>query len=281
MLKFNNISPRKIFYRNNQIAKVKGCDGSDVWVQSYRNQYLTFVILADGEITFTGTTVDGVQNVVQFSKDNGATWATTSAITVFEGERVLCKGNCAVLPGNGIGSFGMRDSVNVEGNIMSLTSGDNYASATTVQYSHFNRLFENSYIVDASNLILPATTLEEACYSHMFYNSRDLIAAPELPATTLAEWCYGYMFANCSNLTATPVLSATTLVDNCYDSMFGNCTRLNNVTCLATDISANNCTNKWLWLVAATGTFTKAASMSNWTSGDSGIPNDWTVQNVA
>lgn len=60
--------------------------------------------------------------------------------------------------------------------------------------------------------------------------------------------------------------------------MFENCTNLNSVTCLATNISASYCTYYWLDGVAATGTFTKAAS-TDWSgkTGASGIPSGWTA----
>lgn len=63
--------------------------------------------------------------------------------------------------------------------------------------------------------------------------------------------------------------------------MFKGCTKLNSVTCLATDISAEDCTADWLSGVAATGTFTQAAGMTDWTiNSASGIPEGWTVESV-
>ena len=48
--------------------------------------------------------------------------------------------------------------------------------------------------------------------------------------------------------------------------------------CLATDISADYCLIDWLWGVAETGTFVKAAGMEDWTLDSSdGIPEGWTV----
>lgn len=76
----------------------------------------------------------------------------------------------------------------------------------------------------------------------------------------------------------TLVLPATTLTKNCYYQMFYGCTNLSNVKCLAIDKSASNCTYFWLYNVAASGTFTKAALMSSWTSGFSEIPEGWTVK---
>ena len=127
---------------------------------------------------------------------------------------------------------------------------------------------------------LPATTLAEWCYRSMFNGCTGLTVAPELPATTLASKCYDSMFSGCTSLAIAPELPATTLVERCYYQMFQNCANLNSITCLATDISATNCTNNWVMGVAAIGTFTKAASMTSWTTGVSGIPEGWTEQNA-
>jgi hypothetical protein len=59
--------------------------------------------------------------------------------------------------------------------------------------------------------------------------------------------------------------------------MFSGCTSLNYIKCLATDISASDCTTIWVRNVAATGTFVKDSTMSDWETGNSGIPTDWEV----
>jgi hypothetical protein len=59
--------------------------------------------------------------------------------------------------------------------------------------------------------------------------------------------------------------------------MFRDCSRLNYIKCLATDISASYCTNSWVTGVAATGTFEKTPSMTGRTTGNNGIPTNWTV----
>ena len=115
----------------------------------------------------------------------------------------------------------------------------------------------------------------------MFSGCTSLTTAPALPATTLANYCYLSMFAGCTSLTTAPALPATTLVTQCYSHMFSGCTNLNSVTCLATNISASSCTHNWLYNVSVTGTFTKAASMNDWTTGASGIPSGWTVVNAS
>ena len=88
------------------------------------------------------------------------------------------------------------------------------------------------------------------------------------------------MFSGCTSLVNAPTLPATTLVLFCYGGMFQGCTSLNYIKCLATDIPDNRCTQEWVRGVASTGTFVKNASMASWTTGTSGIPTGWTVQDA-
>ena len=150
--------------------------------------------------------------------------------------------------------------------------------ATTLADSCYNGMF-----YECTNLTtapaLPVTILATECYQYMFYGCIRLVNAPTLPATTLATGCYQYMFGGCTNLKNAPELSATKLADRCYGGMFYKCTKLSYIKCLATDISATDCTYIWVYKVANTGTFVKAASMPSWTTGDNGIPTGWTVIN--
>ena len=184
----------------------------------------------------------------------------------------------------GISTFSATGNFKAFGNIMSLYYEDNFISQTDLTGKNyaFHKLFNgNTQLVDAENLILPATTLASYCYSNMFRDCTSLTTAPKLPATTLTNNCYQTMFSGCTSLTKAPELPATTLAQSCYISMFSGCTSLNYIKCLATDISASNCTNSWVRNVAASGTFVKADSMLSWTTGDNGIPSGWTVQDAA
>lgn len=87
--------------------------------------------------------------------------------------------------------------------------------------------FAYSSVSDASELILPATTLSTTnCYRAMFWQCGNLTETPILPATTLSENCYYSMFNTCTSLVETPVLPATQLSAYCYRSMFTNCSSL-------------------------------------------------------
>lgn len=253
----------------------------------YSHDYLTFEALEPGTFTWT----DSINsNSINYSLDNGSTWNTlasgSSTPSVNTNDKVLFKASGLTVNTTGsepgIGTFSSSGTFNISGNIMSLQEGDNFVGVTTISdKKQFGLLFKQSNVVDASNLILPATTLKTHCYMSMLRDCTSLTTAPKLPATTLTTSCYNSMFNGCTSLTTVPALPATTLADFCYNNMFNGCTSLNNVTCLATDISATECTSGWTTNVAASGTFTKDATMTNWTTGANGIPQDWTVQDYS
>ena len=143
----------------------------------------------------------------------------------------------------------------VGGNIMSLLYGSNFTGNETTfpngSSNNFYNLFNdmndedgwNRNLVSASELILPATTLNEGCYSAMFSGCISLTTAPALPATTLVNYCYGEMFYGCTSLTTAPALPATTLADYCYGDMFGGCTSLTTAPALPATTLAEQCYN--------------------------------------
>ena len=156
--------------------------------------------------------------------------------------------------------------------------GGDLSSLKEIGDSAFKYLFlNNTYLTDASALILPWTTLANGCYYSMFKGCTSLVAAPTLPATTLAKDCYYNMFYGCIRLVSAPTLPATTLVVYCYGRMFAGCTNLNYIKMLATDISADSCLASWVDGVASTGTFVKHPD-TNLPTGYDGIPNGWAVE---
>ena len=129
---------------------------------------------------------------------------------------------------------------------------------------------------------LPATTLANSCYESMFYSCTSLTTAPELPATTLTSYCYRQMFQGCTSLVTAPELPATTLTSAyyCYQKMFSDCTSLSYIKCLAMERDVS-CTDNWVSGVASAGTFVKNPDTTSWTTGASGIPSNWTIQDAS
>ena len=139
-------------------------------------------------------------------------------------------------------SFSSTVSSNVGGDIRTLSNYLDVGNETTPQsYMFINLFYENKYIVDASNLRLPYTTLANNCYKSMFDGCTSLTTSPTLPATTLADFCYYSMFRDCTSLTSAPTLPSTTLKGRCYYNMFRGCTKLTSAPALPSTTLAMSC----------------------------------------
>ena len=120
-------------------------------------------------------------------------------------------------------------------------------------YSIFVNLFNpatfsvgSNRLYDASNLILPATTLGPWSYINMFVSCISLIDAPKvLPATQLEliddYTQYDSMFYNCTSLVCGPELNIDVLPEYGYNYMFGDCERIHYIKMNTSDVSASNC----------------------------------------
>lgn len=210
---------------------------------------------------------------LHYSLDGGENWIlinnSSTSLTVNAGDTIQIKGYNQVCDnaesrGGGILSEGSGSGLKYVfyGNIMSLVREDDFENMVTFPSSDmcFKEFFGSIYygpacagLVSAEHLILPATTLTEDCYREMFASCTGLTTAPELPAATLA--------------------------DCCYQSMFNGCSSLNYIKCLVPNISSTY-TYNWTYGVSSTGTFVKNAN-ATWTTGTSGIPNNWTVQDAS
>ena len=210
-----------------------------------RKTPLTFDIISGGTIYWKGTA-----RTIEYKKNKGE-WVSITAeanIDVKAGDTLEFRGNNISYSGN---RFGSDDDCrfSIRGNIMSLINASSYPTLTSVSPSAFYALFQNSPgqqgsrgLCDASNLLLPATTLGSYCYYDMFYCCEGLTAAPELPATALVEGCYRNLFKGCKSLTTAPsILPATTLANYCYEQMFEVCTSLTEAPELPATTLANYC----------------------------------------
>lgn len=250
--------------------------------------YLAFTILSGGTIVWGRENGDYGTGTTIYYNVNSTGWNELSSISgtpisVNAGDVVKFRGD--------YNSYGPRDnpvtfsgstaSFSLSGNIMSLVDSENFSDITQIPYSEtFPFLFASCNVVDANQLLLPATTLKQWCYACMFRDCASLISAPALPATSLTYYCYFNMFNGCTSLTTAPELPAKSLVSYCYFHMFQGCSNLNYIKCLATNISASGSHSMWLDGVASTGTFVKSASMTGWSTGNNGIPSGWTVEDA-
>lgn len=248
---WNDVVPAQ--YRTGDLNETDSLDcGSMV---DFSREYLTIVPLEPAVITYY-TAIYEERRPISYSLDGGSTWiegttdSSGTVITANTGQKVMFKGNLLTQDEymQYVGDFktnGYR--CNVQGNVMSLLYGDNFIGQTNLYSTEFMWLFEDTQIVNAHNLILPATALTEKCYYGMFANDglwgeRSLETAPALPATTLAKGCYCNMFEGCYNLVEVPsILPATTLTESCYDGMFTGCRSLKTTPQLPATTLANYC----------------------------------------
>lgn len=285
----------------------------------YSKEYLTIVSRADNNVIGWKQTGADISKTVEVSTDK-VTWTSytsnTSGVTLAtlsNGQKLYVRGSNTAYASSAskYNTFTSTGNFDVEGNIMSLLYGDNFAEQTalTANYTFMNLFNGCKKIINTKDLFLPATTLKARCYYGMFNGCSNLTSTPlELPALDLSQHCYSLMFygctsivtgpdiiatslsstyscyrmfRDCTSLTTSPVLRIKTLASGCYQQMFRGCTKLNHATMLATDISASNCLTEWLNGVAATGTLVKDASMTTLPSGVSGIPSGWTTEDYS
>ena len=220
--------------------------------RDYSKEYLTIEAVDNSvlvEFILGATSGMSVSKDIQYSKDKSS-WTTVSfgnssggniqGVGINKGEKLYLRGDNTTYSDYSdddnnqfyhcsIKITGYNGNAKLYGNIMSLLYADNFVNQTTL-YNRctFSHLFSSSTaLTDASNLILPATTLSEQCYDAMFTDCSSLISIPKLPATTLAPRCYFGMFQNCTSLIESiQELPATTLAEACYSYMFNNCTSL-------------------------------------------------------
>lgn len=184
--------------------------------------------------------------------------------------------------------------------------------ATTLAEGCYNNMFGVCHNLVIAPSVLPATTLAKSCYANMFYWCTGMTTAPQisgvtlaerccenmfqdcwsletgpsiLPATTLANYCYKYMFRTCKSLRRAPILPSNEdpgleFGHFPYDGMFNGCVSLNYIKCLAKEQSElyNEIAtgDRWVVGVSSSGTFVRYQG-ENWSRGDWGIPEGWTI----
>ena len=94
--------------------------------------------------------------------------------------------------------FFIDGEVNIGGNPLSLIFRQNYTYNRLPNFA-FCGVFSETPIVDASELYLP-DHIAPSCYQWMFNFCENLVTAPLLPATSIEENCYSGMFEACTAL---------------------------------------------------------------------------------
>lgn len=229
------------------------------WV--YKKDYVELTALEDDDVfTFS---IGGGANYAIESSYNARDWEPQTSpfisTSVNAGEKVYIRVKPASVGDVTVTSVHIDSTktFNAGGNIMSLI--DYTKDLTELGSSEFSYLFgasagTGSPIVDASELILPATTVTESAYNGMFRSCKKLTDAPDLDSmVTVEKMGCGAMFYECSSLVNGPTtLGATTVGHLGYSNMFTDCSNLveapeMEVTTLGTEgSSGGNCSSMFL-----------------------------------
>lgn len=201
------------------------------------------------------------------------------------GDKVYFKGNYRNQSYANYLNFILIGSLKVSGNLYSILDEINFENITDLsnygEYLFYNLFYSNSAssinaLVNAEELEINAITLTRSCYQELFAYCSALRAVPQLPSTNLARSCYEEMFFWCSSITKAPELPAKTLIEDCYNNMFYKCSSLNEIKISYTGNFDTNYFYHWIEGVSANGTI--YYNGSDTTTGDSAIPNGWTIQ---
>lgn len=213
--------------------------------------YLCFTALEDGVFTLTiGKDVRTIElGKVAYSIDEGDTWVETTNVnnqevivttpTITNGSKVLWRGNGPKFSRayNAVSYrsvFSSSGTFNISGNIMSLLYWNNFDDELTISNSYtFYYTFSNCVgIIDASEMLLPATTLQNGYeYRSLFQGCTGMTHAPkELPCKVLAAQAYMNMFYGCSSLVDTPEFEVTSVSDSSLYAMFYGCASIESIS---------------------------------------------------
>ena len=173
---------------------------------------LTFIITSSGTVSFgPGYPDETAYRTIEYKLNDGEWTEYTSTyngqkINVQTGDIISFRGDNtsnASNDGNFSNSFVTTCNFTPIGNIMSMMDSTNFANLTTITGTRtFQGLFSScTRMTDASQIILPATTLSPYCYRYLFQRCTGLTKFPKLPATTMASYCYSGMFSGCTGMT--------------------------------------------------------------------------------
>ena len=294
--------------------------GSGQQQHDYSQDYFTIESLEDGNEIKMQRSESPNNPILSYSLDDGETWTTTTISgkvtfgTINTGQKIIFKGNNTRLSVsyNSYNYFNATKQFKVYGNVMSLLNGDDFKTNYEFDNStdnHCAGILRSLYLVDASNLILPALTIYSSSYNGMFRGATALQYGPKMLATTpTGKECCSSMFEGCINLeepieinfttlsqqccmrmfcmdrnsrittpkmTKSPILRVHQGTTDCYKEMFKGNGNLNEITCL---LYTSGGTNSWIQNAgAATGTFYKHPSRT-WSNNNDGVPTGWTVE---
>lgn len=170
---------------------------------------------------------------IEYSTDNGKHWDTLTSLTDITTPVYLRGKNPTGISSSSTKyttiQMTARDvavGCKASGNIIDLLDYETRDMSNAGSYCFYRLFYNQPYLTDVSELIMPNTTTSYMC-SYMF-GYAGISKMPQLPATTLQSYCYQHMFDGCTSLTSLTHIPATNFGTYSCSYMFANCTNLVN-----------------------------------------------------
>lgn len=222
--------------------------------QSETQTTVTVSVHVSASATMTPPTIEYSTDLVNWTAATtsgnvypGRNWKAT---VTDSSDKIYLRANITTWYNSGViwYTLNCQQDYKIGGNLASMLYGSSFTNQTSLRGNSsdsaaFKFFFSGSTtLVDASDLILPTTSLHESCYGYLFNECTGLVSAPSiLSANTLSSKCYERMFSGCTSLVNAPVLPARVLGTSCYSNMFTGCTSLVNAPVLPATILASGC----------------------------------------
>lgn len=204
--------------------------GENIVNHPYYNDYFTVEALEDGNFAVLAN--NQVYRNMQYSK-NDADWNTIgdgTPVYMKKGDKLRLKKNASSnYSVNDYSIFSSMPKCKIYGNINSMCAGDDFKVMSKGKNYFFKEWFyNNNYVVDASNLVIPYETLEYSMCQEMFYGCTNLEYPPlVIPGENADYFCCESMFQGCIRLKVTPYFGVRKCINSgCFMSLFSGCISL-------------------------------------------------------
>lgn len=204
---------------------------------------------------------------------------SNTSINIPAGQKIMFSGNISTTSAKFTTSNSYnRGSLKVYGNIMSLRGFNNDSLYADIFYKF---LYNNKNVTDASQLLLPASSLVGNCYHYMFGGTDCAVSSlPQTPSTAtfsdrghFDEWCRFNKAITKAKMNLQSISQYT------YSYTFESCSNLSCVQVGLLEWSAQTgASQNWLSNTNSSGIFIKPSSLAL-TRGSGRIPYNWFVLN--
>lgn len=248
-------------------------------------------VSSDGGATYTTSTFappSSVSSVTSVSK----TYVLAEGLV--SGQSVMLRGDNEDFSLESSSSFNIGNNwrldgskkFSVSGNLMALLDRSGRSVTIARDYMLHHLFWSETYLVDASQLSLPATMLASCSYLRMFYGCTALVlpprSLPDVPdVSSLGKFAYREMFKGCTSLERSPRIANSIPVEDFVASSwapffytFKGCTSLREME--VSFAGWGYIVYQWVSGVPRGGTFIKPATLPT-KYGINYIPSGWTV----